>query len=114
EIRKGTFRSDLFYRLNVIALHIPPLRERKEDIPLLADHFLDKLGEEREDGTKGLTDEAMEILVRYDWPGNVRELENALERAAVVTASETIKADALPERVRSAPTPQLVSANLPP
>ncbi len=114
EIRKGTFRSDLYYRLNVIVLHIPPLRERREDIPVLADHFLEKLGRDREDGVKGLTEETMEILVRYDWPGNVRELENALERAAVVTSADTIKADALPERVRSAPTPQLVSANLPP
>jgi DNA-binding NtrC family response regulator len=114
EIRKGTFRSDLFYRLNVIALHIPPLRERKEDIPVLAEHFLVKFGKGREGGVKGLTEESMEILVRYDWPGNVRELENALERAAVVTSADTIKADALPERVRSAPTPQLVSANLPP
>jgi DNA-binding NtrC family response regulator len=115
EIRKGAFRSDLYYRLNVIALHIPPLRERKEDIPARAQHFLEKLGRERgRTEPKGLTEDTMEFLVKYDWPGNVRELENALERAAVVTSGDTIGPDALPERVRTTPTPRLVHANLPP
>ncbi len=115
EIRKGAFRSDLYYRLNVIALHIPPLRDRKEDIPALAQHFLEKLAM-RQGGAdlKRVTEETMEVLIKYDWPGNVRELENALERAAVVVQGDTIGVDALPERVRTMPTPQLVSADLPP
>jgi transcriptional regulator with PAS, ATPase and Fis domain len=121
EIRRGTFRSDLYYRLNVIALHLPPLRERKEDIPLLAHHFLERMAAER--GRRGdgagaplvrLGEEAMDVLVGYDWPGNVRELENALERAAVVSEGEEIRPDHLPERVRQAPESRLVSETLPP
>ena len=107
EIRRGAFRSDLYYRLNVIALHVPPLRERRDDIPILARHFLGRTaganGEPRE-----IADEAMELLIKYDWPGNVRELQNALERAAVVSPHVVIQADALPDRVRCAPTPRLV------
>ncbi len=112
EIRRGTFRSDLYYRLNVIALHVPPLRDRREDVPILTRHFLQtgpNAGEGRE-----ISDEAMELLVAYDWPGNVRELENALERATVVSPQHVIPADALPERVRSAPAPQLVADAPPP
>lgn len=110
EIRKGTFRSDLYYRLNVIALHLPPLRERREDVPLLARHFLDREAEARAGSeTPVLTDSAMEALLAYDWPGNVRELENALERAAVVAGSPEIGPGHLPERVLEAPRPQLVS-----
>ena len=90
EIRKGTFRSDLYYRLNVIALHLPPLRERREDIPLLAHHFLDVIV--GDDGDKSLGKEIMDVLSAYDWPGNVRELENALERATVVAAGSPIGA----------------------
>ncbi len=112
EIRQGTFRSDLYYRLNVIALHLPPLRERKEDIPLLAHRFLERtVGEDAE---KGLTEEMLEVLSGYDWPGNVRELENALERAVVVAAGSVISPDQLPERVRSTDTAPLVSDQLPP
>ena len=113
EIRRGAFRSDLYYRLNVIALHVPPLRDRREDIPLLTRHFLGRPatgnGAERRD----VSEETMELLVKYDWPGNVRELENALERAAVVSPLVVIPPDALPDRVRSAPTPQLI-ADAPP
>jgi len=109
EIRKGEFRSDLYYRLNVIALHLPPLRERKDDIPLLAGHFLRALGERAPEATPEITEEAMEVLKRYDWPGNVRELENALERAAVVARGAPIDARHLPDRVREAPTPRVVS-----
>ena len=112
EIRQGTFRSDLYYRLNVIALHLPPLRERKEDIPLLAHRFLERtVGEDAE---KGLTEEMLEVLSGYDWPGNVRELENALERAVVVAAGSVISPDQLPERVRSTDSAPLVSDQLPP
>jgi two-component system response regulator HydG len=110
EIRRGSFRSDLYYRLNVIALHLPPLRERKEDIPLFARYFLEKAAEEEERAeVPALSDESMQALMSYDWPGNVRELENALERAAVVAGSAVIQEEHLPERVIEAPTPALVS-----
>ncbi len=107
DIKTGRFRSDLYYRLNVIQLRLPPLRERKEDIPLLARHFLDRRSAET--GTPlRLSEEAEGVLVDYDWPGNVRELENALERACVVTRGEEIRPEALPERVRTPPKPRLV------
>jgi two-component system response regulator HydG len=111
EITRGGFRSDLYYRLNVIQLRLPPLRERREDIPVLANHFLRaKATDDAE--PRRLSDEAMDVLKAYDWPGNVRELENALERAAVVSTSDVIGPGALPERVREAPTPRLGSAEL--
>jgi DNA-binding NtrC family response regulator len=109
EIRKGTFRTDLYYRLNVIQLRLPPLRERKEDIELLARHFLERLAErEGSDATRALSRETLDVLVAYDWPGNVRELENALERAAVVAVDETISPNGLPDRVREPPQARLV------
>ena len=111
EINRGTFRSDLYYRLNVIQLHLPPLRERTEDIPILANHFL--AGSANGEGVPRLTEDAMQALVEYDWPGNVRELENALERAVVVSPSQEIAVDALPERVREAPTPRLAAQEAP-
>ena len=114
EIRRGSFRSDLYYRLNVISLHLPPLRERPEDITILARHFLERLGR-REDGEDfTLDEEAVEVLRTYDWPGNVRELENALERAAIVCSDGTIRAQDLPDRVRDAPPPRLVEDRMPP
>jgi len=113
-IRRGTFRSDLYYRLNVIQLRLPPLRDRCEDIPLLARHFLERLaGREEGAAIKDLSEEALHLLLEYDWPGNVRELENALERAAVVTPGEVIEADALPERLLDAPAPRLVEEDVP-
>jgi DNA-binding NtrC family response regulator len=99
EIRRGNFRRDLFYRLNVIALHLPPLRERKEDIPLLVDAFLARLAENREEPPKQLSESALELVQAYNWPGNVRELENALERAVILSDSDVIAPSALPERV---------------
>jgi two-component system response regulator HydG len=99
EVRRGTFRSDLYYRLNVISLHLPPLRERAADIPLLAQHFLKNLSERDSGRTFELSDAALAALTRYDWPGNTRELENALERATVLTRGEVIEVDALPARV---------------
>jgi len=111
EMRRGTFRSDLYYRLNVIALHLPPLRDRIDDLPLLADHFLQRLSAER--GRKGgplrLSEEALAAMQRYDWPGNVRELENALERAAVISKTEVIGPEALPSRIVNAPAAPLVA-----
>ncbi|HEX7089328.1 MAG TPA: sigma-54 dependent transcriptional regulator [Longimicrobiales bacterium] len=111
EMRRGTFRSDLYYRLNVIALHIPPLRERLDDLPLLADHFLQRLASERNGGGRALRlgEEALAAMQRYDWPGNVRELENALERAAVITATDVIGPEALPSRIVEAPAAPLVA-----
>jgi two-component system response regulator HydG len=112
EIARGGFRSDLYYRLNVIQLHLPPLRERREDIPILAKHFLAR----HADGGKPLTlsDDALAVLTEYDWPGNVRELENALERAVVIATGHEISAGALPERVREAPPPRLGALEAPP
>lgn len=114
EVRRGAFRSDLYYRLNVIMLHLPPLRERPADIPLLADHFLKSLSE-RSGGERALSlsEKALELLQRYDWPGNIRELENALERAAVLTAGDVIDVDALPTRVTE-PQPMPIVADRPP
>ncbi len=91
EIKKGNFREDLYYRLNVIPLHIPPLRERKDDIGLLVKNFLIELSEEQGLKEKSITDEAVEILKRYDWPGNVRELKNIIERLMIMVQGPVIK-----------------------
>ncbi|MGB1656534.1 MAG: sigma-54-dependent transcriptional regulator [Longimicrobiales bacterium] len=115
EITRGGFRSDLYYRLNVIQLRLPPLRDRREDIPVLAGHFLERASVNANGkGPYSLSDAAMTALAEYDWPGNVRELENALERAMVVSRKSEIAADALPERVREAPPPRLAASELPP
>ena len=92
EIREGRFREDLFYRLCVVPIVLPPLRQRREDIPLLADHFLQKHGNRARDGVGGFTKEALEALVKHDWPGNVRELGNAIERAIVLARGDMITA----------------------
>jgi len=105
DVKTGQFRSDLFYRLNVIAIHLPPLRDRRDDIPLLVDALLARHG-----GDKRVTDDAMEVLCAYAWPGNVRELENALERALIVARGE-ITPDTLPERVVSRAGERLVRDN---
>jgi len=101
-VTQGTFRRDLFFRLNVLTLRIPPLRERRQDIPLLVAHVLDRVG--RDTGTeKTISDEALKILLNYDWPGNVRELENCLERACALSSADDIQVRDLPTRVYSAP-----------
>ncbi len=89
-VKEGTFREDLYYRLNTIAIRMPALRERKSDIPLLAQHFLDKFAGQRKAQIKGFTPEALDAMTRYAWPGNVRELENTIERAVVLARSELI------------------------
>jgi DNA-binding NtrC family response regulator len=114
EIRIGNFRSDLYYRLNVISLHLPPLRQRRDDIPLLAEHFLHRIAEGRNEEPKHLTDAARTVLYEYNWPGNVRELENALERSIILTPGNEIDVDALPERVTERRTEPLVSTRTPP
>lgn len=99
-VKKGEFRSDLYYRLNVVTLHLPLLRERKEDLPLLIQMILSKISKKESLGAIEISREAMDHLLRYDWPGNVRELENVLERAIIFTdAGEKIKAKNLPERI---------------
>jgi DNA-binding NtrC family response regulator len=113
EITRGQFRSDLYYRLNVIQLHLPPLRDRLEDVPLLATHFLERLSEKSGEPVT-ISDAALEVLNAYDWPGNVRELENALERAAVLSAGEVIEPAGLPDRLREPPRPRLAGEGLPP
>jgi DNA-binding NtrC family response regulator len=100
-VREGRFREDLFHRLNVISLHLPPLRDRKEDIPLLIDRFLKQYCEENAKPPRRFTAGAMKLLIDYDWPGNVRELENVVERAVVLANQELIDGDLLPETVRS-------------
>ncbi len=100
-VREGRFREDLFHRLNVISLHLPPLRERKEDIPLLIDRFLKQYCEENAKPSRRFSAGAMKLLIEYDWPGNVRELENVVERAVVLANQELIDGDLLPETVRS-------------
>lgn len=104
EVEEGRFREDLFYRLHVIAVHLPPLRERKDDIPLLVQHFLDKYGAENSRPHLELAPEALDLLMDYDWPGNVRELENAIERATVLTRGQRIGLELIPDHVRRAPT----------
>ncbi|MFO7587603.1 MAG: sigma-54 dependent transcriptional regulator [Gemmatimonadota bacterium] len=107
DIEEGRFRRDLYYRLNVISLELPPLRERAEDVPLLAQHFLALQTADGEEPRK-LSPKALQVLQEYHWPGNVRELENVIERAVVLTAGPTIKPDALPERLHEAPSEPLV------
>src|SRR5246500_394761 len=98
-VRDGKFREDLFYRLNVITIDLPPLRQRKEDIPLLVDHFLKKYSEENEREYRRITPEGLRPLVGYSWPGNVRELENVIERAVVLSSGIDIGSDLLPDQM---------------
>jgi|KBSMisStaDraftv2_1062788.scaffolds.fasta_scaffold35648_2 Nif-specific regulatory protein len=101
-VKAGTFRNDLYYRLNVVTLNMPPLRDRREDISVLADHFVAKASRKSRTRVKPLSPEAVAALMHYDWPGNVRELENALERALVLGSTDSILPDDLPEAVLEA------------
>ena len=101
QVAQGAFREDLFYRLNVVAIHLPPLRNRREDIPLLIDFFLDKFNAENNKTLKKISRDMLNLLVRYPWPGNVRELENAMERAVVLARGETLTEDLLPVAIRA-------------
>ncbi len=102
DMRDGRFRSDLFYRLNVLPLTLPPLRRRKDDIPLLAEHFLKNASERLGKPAPALSREAMESLIEYNWPGNIRELENVIERAIVLAEGDRVTPDELPPAVKSA------------
>ncbi len=98
-VQEGKFREDLYYRLNVIDIHIPPLAERKEDIPLLVDHFVKKYCAENNKPLLHISSEIIDILMKYDWPGNVRELENVIERAVVLAKDNSITKDLLPDYI---------------
>ncbi len=102
-VQQGNFRQDLYYRLNVIPIQVPPLRERKSDIPLLIHHFLDYFNRSKKRRIQGIDDEALSRLLEYHWPGNVRELENIIERIVILTSNERISVQDLPEKIQSFP-----------
>ena len=102
-VEEGRFREDLYYRLNVIAIQLPPLRQRKEDIPALAQHFVDKYSQENGKAVEAVTPEALQVLMDYDWPGNVRELENVIERGVVLSTGPYIGPELVPDQVRTSP-----------
>ena len=101
EVKNGRFREDLFYRLNVIPIKAPPLRERQSDIPLLVEYFIQKLNRTKKRNITGLTSEALNSLVRYTWPGNVRELENIVERMVILAAGSELTEEDLSQKIRS-------------
>jgi two-component system, NtrC family, response regulator PilR len=100
-VAEGRFREDLFYRINVIGIHLPPLRERREDIPLVAEHFLAKYSEQMGKSINAISRDALELMQKYDWPGNIRELENTIERAVALESTPTVLPDSLPPQVRA-------------
>jgi len=111
EVDEGRFREDLYYRLHVISIHLPALRDRRDDVPLLVQHFLDKYALENERRPLEITPDALDLLIEYDWPGNVRELENVIERAVVLCTGDRIGVDLIPEQVRKSPSvhvPQVI------
>jgi transcriptional regulator with PAS, ATPase and Fis domain len=99
-VAEKRFREDLFYRINVIPIHLPPLRERKADMPVLITHFLKKFNKSKEKNIKGVTPEAMNCLMRYHWPGNVRELQNLIEMLVVIKEYGNIELKDLPDKIR--------------
>jgi len=113
-VQQGGFREDLFYRLNVITVSLPPLRRRSEDIPLLAQHFLAHYARENEKALREISPRAMELLIDYPWPGNVRELENAIERAVVLSVGEVLTEEMLPATVRQRGEAAAAAGLLPP
>ncbi len=113
-VAEGILREDLFYRLNVIPIHLPPLRERRDDIPLLVNHFIQKLARETGKDVRGISPEALAILEQHRWPGNIRELENAIERAIVLGAGSTLHIDALPTELLRPSIAHDVTLEIPP
>jgi two-component system response regulator AtoC len=105
DVKAGRFREDLFYRINVLSIHVPPLRNRREDVNLLIDHFITRNNARLGTSIRGVSTEARKLLLEYAWPGNVRELENTIERAMVLAESDVLQATDLPERVREALDP---------
>src|SRR5262249_10556663 len=115
-VAEGRFREDLYYRINVIPIVLPPLRERREDIPLIAEHFLAKYGEQMGKPLTAISREALDLLGAHDWPGNIRELETVIERAGALEATPSILPDSLPESIRSEharPSPMMPADSLP-
>jgi DNA-binding NtrC family response regulator len=113
-VEEGRFREDLFYRLNVIAIQLPPLRQRKEDIPALVQHFVDKYSRENGKAVEGVSEEVLQALMDYDWPGNVRELENVIERGVVLSTGPTIGKELVPEHVGHTPSFHIPPLAVPP
>ncbi|HUO87380.1 MAG TPA: sigma-54 dependent transcriptional regulator, partial [Thermoanaerobaculia bacterium] len=113
EVESGAFREDLYYRLNVITVHLPPLRKRSEDIPLLAQHFLIRYAEENDKPLREIAAETMRLLLDYHWPGNVRELENVIERAVVLSTGPVFDVGLLPMTVRQPAPPAQPPSSLP-
>jgi DNA-binding NtrC family response regulator len=113
-VEDGRFREDLYYRLHVINIFLPPLRDRKDDIPVLAQHFLEKYGEENNKTGMELAAEALDLMMDYDWPGNVRELENVIERAVVLSNAMRIGPELIPEHIRTAPAFRIPKFVVPP
>jgi two-component system, NtrC family, response regulator AtoC len=115
EVAAGRFREDLYYRINVLPIVVPPLRERREDIAILLDHFIDRNNARLGTQIRGVSAEARKVLMDYSWPGNVRELENTIERAMVLCDTDVVQASDLPDRIRDALDPvqvQLASGEL--
>jgi len=106
-VKEGKFREDLFYRLNVIPIYLSKLKERKEDIPLLVDHFLTKYGLESGRGKKSVSQETLDLLMKYDWPGNIRELENVIERSVILCKDKIIRPEYLPQNIHKGPKGEL-------
>lgn len=102
EVRQGKFREDLYYRLTVIPLNVPPLRDRRDDIRLLIDYFIERYNHSKDREIRGVDDQVLYYLLRYSWPGNVRELENLIERMVILASGDTIRIDDLPEQVKEA------------
>jgi DNA-binding NtrC family response regulator len=113
-VEEGRFREDLYYRLNVIALQLPPLRQRKEDVPALVTHFVEKYAKENGKRVEGVGPEALQSLMDYDWPGNVRELENVIERGVVLSITGQIGRDLIPDHVRTSPSFHVPHLAVPP
>jgi len=113
EVAAGRFREDLFYRLNVVSVEVPPLRTRREDIPLLAQHFLDRFAARNRKTVKGFTPQAMDALLRHEWPGNVRELENAVERAVILLMGDYVSERELPASIVPTAPPECSPAAAP-
>ena len=111
-VDQGKFREDLFYRINVLAIQLPPIRDRVEDIPLLAEHFLEHFATQMAKPVRTISAEAMRLLQAHTWRGNVRELQNAIERAVALEQSETILPETLPEEIRKGATSAAAAAAL--
>jgi two-component system response regulator HydG/two-component system response regulator AtoC len=110
-VKEGTFREDLYWRLNVVRVHLPPLRERKEDIPLLVQHFIQKFAQENNRPVPVVEPEVMEMLINYEWPGNVRELMHVIERAVILSTSGVISLKHLPKRILGSKEKEMSSSN---